>query len=256
MMMNDPRPRIAMAVVLAAVWHLPLTMPATAQQSYSIYPVYDGYTKNSDGTLTLSFAYFSHNRETVTVPIGVDNAFSPGPPDRGQPETFLPGHHRWQCIVVVDAEFDGNLQWTITHRGETTSTSESMLQYNWEFDASGVSAIGRGFNPVDSPRDSCVNRPPIVRVLGYGGRRGPHELYVDVGAELKLFGSVRDEGLPKGQQLTSSWRLVNGPGGVVFEDATKPRTRATFEVPGRYELELSGSDSLFDVQTRVSVTVQ
>ncbi len=79
-----------------------MTNPVVAQSSFSVYSVYDGFINNSDGTLTLPFAYFSHNREAVTIPIGPDNLFSPGPGNRGQPEMFLPGHHRWQCIVVVD----------------------------------------------------------------------------------------------------------------------------------------------------------
>ena len=52
-----------------------------SQQPSSIYPVYDGYIENADGTLTLSFAYFSHNRIPITIPVGPDNAFAPGPAD-------------------------------------------------------------------------------------------------------------------------------------------------------------------------------
>ena len=227
-----------------------------AQRPYSVYPVYDGYMRNPDGTLTLSFAYFSHNRTPVTIPVGPDNAFSPGPADRGQPTTFLPGHHRWQCIVVVDGDFDGDLRWTLTRRGETTSTSESMLQYNWEFDVRGEAAASRGLDLATAPRDTCVNRPPIVRVLGYGDPRGPYELRVAVGAELKLFGSVRDEGLPRDGEVTARWRAVSGPGAVTFENPDLARARAVFDAPGQYELELTGSDSVHEARTRVTVVVE
>jgi len=245
---------VTMALVLAGAADVGPSISAR-QQPYSIYPVYDGYMENADGTLTLSFAYFSHNRTAITIPVGSDNAFSPGPADRGQPITFLPGHHRWQCIVVVDGEFDGDLRWSLSHQGETNSTSESMLQYNWEFDANGVAAATRGFDRSAVPRGACVNRPPIVRVLGYGGRRGPHELHVAVGDELKLFGSVRDEGLPRGGELTARWRVVSGPGEVMLEDADNSRTRAVFSEPGRYQLELTGSDSLLSDRVRVTVIV-
>ena len=77
-----------------------------------------------------------------------------------------------------------------------------------------------------------------------------------VGAELKLFGSVRDEGLPKGGAVTASWRTVSGPGTVSFEDTASARTRATFDAAGTYELELFGSDSLLDATTRVTVVVE
>jgi len=250
---------LVVAGMLAVIYWIVLPMmthSVIAQSSYSVYPVYDGYVKNPDGTLTLSFAYFSHNREPVTIPIGPDNSFSPGPADRGQPERFLPGHHRWQCIVVVDGDFDGDFAWTLTHRGQTTSTSTSMLQYSWELDGSGVAAVGRGFAPESSPRNVCVNRPPIVRVLGYGGQRGPHELRVSVEGELKLFGSVRDEGLPKGGAVTAEWRMVSGPGTTTFADATSARTLASFSRNGTYELELLGSDSVFDETVQVTVVVE
>ena len=131
-----------------------------------------------------------------------------------------------------------------------------MLQYSWELDGSGVAAVGRGFAPDSSPRNVCVNRPPIVRVLGYGGRRGPHELRVSVGNELKLFGSVRDEGLPKGTALTAEWRMVSGPGTTTFADATSARTLARFSTNGTYELELLGSDTVFDETVQVTVVVE
>lgn len=229
---------------------------ASSQQPSSIYPVYDGFIRNGDGTLTLSFAYFNHNRMPVTIPAGPASAFSPGPPDRGQTTTFLPGHHRWQCVIVVGDDFDGDLRWTLSHAGETTSTSADMLQYNWELDASGVRQVQRGFEARGAPHDICVNRPPIVRVLGYGGPRGPHELRVAVGAELKLFGSVRDEGLPKDGRVAARWRTMSGPGTVTFEPPEQSRTRAVFSAAGIYELELTGTDSVLEASTRVAVVVE
>ena len=63
----------------------------SAQQNQPIYPVYDGYIKNPDGSYTLSFAYFSHNANEVTIAPGANNSFGPTPADRLQPTTFLPG---------------------------------------------------------------------------------------------------------------------------------------------------------------------
>ena len=47
---------LAFAFVFAAV------AAAHAQQNQPIYPVYDGFLKNPDGSYTLSFAYFSTMR--------------------------------------------------------------------------------------------------------------------------------------------------------------------------------------------------
>ena len=255
---------LAPAVVLAASsWSPALSGAPAAQQVFdaglerqAIFPVYDGYTRNADGSLTLAFAYFSHNAAPVTIPPGPANAFSPGPADRGQPVTFLPGHHRWQCIMVVGPEFDGGLRWTLAHAGATRETSSSMLQYNWEFSERDIGSVLRGIeDPPSAPRDVCLNRPPLVRVLGYGGRRGPHELRARVGQPLKLFGSVRDEGLPRGGAPGSAWRPVSGPGDVRFGDPAQPRTTAVFDAPGTYVIELTATDSELRAATEVTVAV-
>jgi hypothetical protein len=72
---------------------------------------------------------------------------------------------------------------------------------------------------------------------------------------VSLFGSVSDEGLPRGGKLTVLWKMVNGSGTVKFEDPEAPRTHATFSAPGTYELELSASDSALTSSVRVNVNV-
>lgn len=226
------------------------------QERNAIYPVYDGYTRNADGSLTLSFAYFSHNADAVTIPLGPNNAFAPGTADRGQPTSFLPGHHRWQCVMVVDPDFDGQLRWTLTHAGATWATSASMLQYNWELSDRDLPQALRGIeDPTTTPRHVCLNRPPVVRVLGYGGSRGPYELQVRVSQPLKLFGSVRDEGLPRGGGVTAMWTVARGPGRVRFDEPDAPRTLAYFAEPGEYVIELTGSDSELTSVIEVAVLV-
>lgn len=253
---------IGIGLCLTVIQHT--TLPSYAQTQFfdagqerqAIYPAYEGFRRNEDGSLTISFAYFSHNSTTVSIAPGAENFFEPGPGDIGQPTTFHPGHHRWECIVVVDSDFDGNLRWTLSHEDITTSTSESMLQYSWEFSASDVRNALRSIDdPTAVPHGVCINRPPIVRVLGYGGSRGPHELHVTVGDGLKLFGSVRDEGLPRDGTLTSSWAKLSGPGEVSFDNVTEPRTLAFFTAAGEYELELTGHDSELQDTTTVKVIV-
>ena len=88
----------------------------------------------------------------------------------------------------------------------------------------------------------CLNRSPLVRFLGLrsGPEGEPPEVSVSVGEELKLFGSVRDEGLPRDGRLTSAWRMLAGSGQVTFSTPDEPRTLARFDTPGAYELELQG----------------
>ena len=76
-----------------------------------------------------------------------------------------------------------------------------------------------------------------------------------VAEELKLFGSVRDEGLPRDGRLTSAWRMVEGPGTAMFSAPDEPRTLARFDTPGAYELELHASDSAMETALRLIVHV-
>ena len=233
------------------------TAPAAAQSNQPIYPVYDGFHVTDEGFYVISYAYFSHNFDTVTVPPGPANAFGTAPADRLQPTTFAPGHHRFQCIMVLDADFTGGLRWTLSHAGTTTSTSEDMLQYNWELDDRTAGSVLRDVDAANAPRAVCLNRSPLVRFLGLrGGPDGePPAVSVAVGADLKLFGSVRDEGLPREGRLTSAWRMVEGPGAVTFSAPDEPRTLARFDAPGTYELELRASDSALETHLRLVVHV-
>ncbi len=227
---------------------------AHAQQNQPIYPAYDGFLKNPDGSFTLSFAYFSHNADEVTVPPGPANAFAPAPGDRLQPTTFLPGHWRFQCVMVVGPEFDGKMKWTLAYAGVTTATSERMLQSNWNL-VEGAPALSK-IDYAKVPRGVCLNRPPTVRVLGVTARpNNPPTLSVALNEELNLFGSAHDEGLPRGKPLVVEWKMLKGPGTVTFTIPGSARTKATFTAPGVYELELTATDSEFTERTRVNVKV-
>jgi hypothetical protein len=239
---------LALAAVFAVV------TVARAQQNQPIYPAYDGFLKNPDGSFTLSFAYFSHNADVVTVAPGPANAFAPTPGDRMQPTMFKPGHWRFQCVMVVGPEFDGKMKWTLSYAGTTTGTSERMLQSNWNL-VEGASALSK-IDYAKVPRGVCLNRPPTVRVLGVTARpNNPPTLSVALDEELNLFGSAHDEGLPRGKGLVVEWKVLNGPGNVTFTIPGAARTKAAFSVPGLYELELTATDSEFTERTRVNVKV-
>ena len=244
------------ASVAVTAWIMlagPLVGLSYAQRNQPVYPAYDGYLKNPDGSYTLSFAYFSHNAETVTIPPGAGNAFAPNPGDRQQPTTFKPGHWRFQCIMVVGPDFDGKMVWNLAYSGTTTGTSQRMLQSNW-FLVEGAEELGK-IDFAKVPRGVCLTQPPSVRVLGVSGRGNASSLSTAVGQELSLFGSVNDEGLPRGRQLVASWKQVSGPGTVKFQDPAAARTHATFSAAGEYELELSASDSELSATSRVRVNV-
>ncbi|MBM3770134.1 MAG: hypothetical protein FJW27_02385 [Acidimicrobiia bacterium] len=242
----------------ALVWSAgPLVGTGLAQQNQPIYPSYEGFMKNADGTLTLSFGYYSHNAEVITIPPGADNSFAPTPEDRQQPTVFKPGHWERQCVMVVPGNFDGKLTWNLAYAGKATSTSTRMLQSNW-FLVEAVDELTRSIDLAKAKHGVCLNRAPEVSVLGTVRKRGaPSTLAtpMDVGATESLFGSVHDEGLPRGKPVTASWKQISGPGTARFERADTARTHVVFSAPGEYVLELTGSDSELNASTRVTVTV-
>lgn len=233
-----------------------LVATLNAQRNQPIYPAYDGFLKNPDGSYTLAFAYFSHNAEVVTIAPGAGNSFAPEPGDRKQPITFLPGHWRFQCVMVVGPEFDGKMVWNLAYAGTTTGTSQRMLQSNWNL-VEGAEELKK-IDYARAPRGVCLNRAPAVRVLGASGRgRGTTPaLSAAVGENLNLFGSVHDEGLPREGKLTVGWKMLKGPGTVKFENPQAARTHATFSAPGAYEIELSASDSELSEAARIVVNVR
>jgi len=225
--------------------------PASPQQNQPIYPAYDGYLRNPDGSFTLAFAYFSHNAMPVAVAAGSDNFFAPGPADRGQSITFRPGHWRFQCVMVVGPDFDGKTRWTITYAGTTTSTSQNMLQSNWNL-VEGAEELKK-VDYAKAPRNACLNRAPSVRILGTTPKK---PLTAALSDRMSLFGSVSDEGLPRDGKLTAAWKQLGGPGMVTFENPAAARTHATFSAAGSYDLELSATDSVLSDSTRITVVVK
>jgi hypothetical protein len=245
-----------MRTVIAAILLLAGGSVATmhAQRNQPIYPAYDGYVKNPDGSYTISFGYFSHNAEPVSIQPGPDNSFSPDPGDRQQPALFKPGQWRFQCVMVVNADVAGKMRWTVTHAGTTTGTSERMLQSNWNL-VEGATELSR-IDTAKAPRGLCLNRAPTVRLLGKTARKGEVTIDATTTEDLHLFGSVNDEGLPRNRQLAIEWKMLKGPGEVMFSNPKAARTRASFTAPGAYALELSATDGEFPVSLRVIANVK
>ncbi len=116
------RRRTVLAPVL--LFAVSLASATWAQPNRPIYPVYEGYVLNEDGTAVLVFGYYSHNAVAVEIPAGEANGFDPGPADRGQPTVFEPGRQRNVCLIVLPEDHEGNLAWTLIWAGQEQTTSE------------------------------------------------------------------------------------------------------------------------------------
>jgi hypothetical protein len=174
-----------------------LTSIAGAQQlSFSngqlVYPAYEGWEKNADGSFNLLFGYMNSNwEEEFDVPVGPQNSIEPGGPDQGQPTHFFPRRNRFVFRVQVPKDFgEKELVWTLTTHGKTQKAYGSLRQ-DYFIDnmvlTSETGAIGAG---VSTP-EIRANKPPVLEAAGDRNRS------MKVGETLTLSAHVTDDGNPK-----------------------------------------------------------
>jgi hypothetical protein len=227
-----------------------------AQPTHPIYVQYDGFIRNKNGTLTLSFGYYNTNTVDVDVPPGDANRFSPAPNDRNQPVTFLKGRHRFACSMVVDGPFNGSLQWTVAFAGRTEITTAKALNPLYELELNSEKRAIAGLDLATAPKNVCVNRPPVVEIVNpFGGPDASTNISAKVDQDATINGRVEDDGLPRGSKVTSVWKKISGPGNVTFSDAATGPTRAKFSAPGAYVIELSATDGEKTGSLKINVNV-
>ncbi len=171
-------------------------MLASAQLTYSsgqsVYPAYEGWDRNSDGTFNIVFGYMNSNwEEELDVPIGPGNNIEPAGPDQGQPTHFFPRRNRFIFKVRVPADFgEKELVWTLTTHGKTVKAYGTLKQ-DFFLDnivySSETGALGAGLS---SP-EVRANKPPVLEAIGESVRQ------VKLGQTLTLSAHVTDDGVPR-----------------------------------------------------------
>jgi len=190
--------KIASALVLGALTFVSTPRLADAQSlSYTkgqnVSPAFEGWEEAADGSKYFLFGYMNRNwEEELNVPVGVDNSFSPGTPDQGQPTHFLPRRNRFVFRVPVPKTFTekDEMIWTLTTYGKTEK-AYATLRLDYKVDdvvkASETGALGAG---TSSP-EVRANKPPVAKV------EGPKTLNAKVGQPVTLTMIVTDDGVPK-----------------------------------------------------------
>ena len=157
-----------------------------------VQPIYEGWQRRPDGGITLHFGYLNRNyREQPGIPVGPDNFFSPGEPDRGQPAYFYPRTHRFVFSVPapegMGTALEDGLVWTLRHNG-SEQTAVAWLQPEWEIDEDTiVKNTGIGFGR--GKQEWYANQPPKLTVSA--GRAA-----AAVGQPLVLTAVIEDDELP------------------------------------------------------------
>ena len=175
-----------------------LTAQPLHRTGQSIQPVYEGWNKNEDGTLSMWFGYLNRNYvEQPHVVIGADNDFEPGASDRGQPTHFYPRRQHFVFQVRLPADWgDKDLVWTLTHHGQTYTAIGSLWD-SWLLDE-GVWQVNRGGGLRGRyGKEALVNQSPSVEIVGAS------KLTAMRGQVIPLEALARDDGLP-GPKTSSS----------------------------------------------------
>lgn len=183
--------KMALAVGLAVLW----AGSAQAQQTYRsgqhVEPAYEGWEQLEDGSYNFIFGYHNENwEERLLIPVGNDNYFEPGPPDRGQPTFFLPRRNRFTFTVNVPEDWgDQELVWTVTSPNGETRKAYASLERDYVIDniviQSETGALGAG----TSTPESRANEPPELTLLGEQTRTAR------VNEPITLQARVEDDGL-------------------------------------------------------------
>ena len=257
--------------------------PAGAQDVYSnsvryargqsIQPVFEGWSKNPDGTFAMWFGYLNRNyEERLNIPVGANNGFNGE--DMGQTEVFEPRRSRFAFKVDVPANFpkDRDLVWTLKANGVELKAYGSLWPV-WEVDQGTISANRGSRTAVDF--DEPPNAAPKVV-------DPPPPQTAEAGKPLTLTLSVQDDGNPKprtdrgarvpgikgppaerpiNDSLRVSWVQWRGPGVATFDPKVvrvidgKATTKVTFDKPGRYVLRGYAEDASIHTPHDVTVTV-
>ena len=147
--------------LVALVAGATMSSSGVAQGERPIYVQYEGFIRNADRTITLSFGYFNMNDRGAVIPAGNANGFSPAPLDRHQPVTFSQGRHRAACVMVLPAGFDGNLRWRVEHGGTVSVTTAKVLDPNYALEDASATLATNGLNVASAPRATCLQPQPL-----------------------------------------------------------------------------------------------
>jgi hypothetical protein len=262
--------RVAVAAVIASCLasaggyaQQELVMEPLKDSGLNVYPAFEGWYQNPDGTYTLLIGYYNRNKkQLLDVPIGPQNRIEPGGPDQGQPTHFLVGRGWGTTAIRVPKDFgDKKLTWTLTTNGKTVQ---------------GIFGLTKGYQ-IEPFLDAAMgNKPPTITFdAGGKGMQGPPPTLAQAtavsgaaGEAIPLSVFITDDGheeptgggsaaptgaaagAPQRPRLSVTMSKFRGPGDVKFDDATptigkdgKATANATFSLPGEYFIRVEGNDS-------------
>jgi hypothetical protein len=242
-----------------------LVMEPLKDSGLNVYPAFEGWYQNADGTYTLLIGYYNRNKkQLLDVPIGPNNRIEPGGPDQGQPTHFLVGRGWGTTAIRVPKDFGTKkLTWTLTTNGKTVQGIFG-LQKGYQIEPFLDAAMGNkppAFKFEASGKELVGPPPPLAMAQAVNGTVGePVALTVFIhddgheeptgGGSAAPSGAAAAQGPPPRPRLSVTMSKFRGTGDIKFDDATpavgkdgKATANATFSAPGEYVVRVEGNDS-------------
>lgn len=251
----------------------------------SVAPMFNGWIRNADDSVTLIFGFANQNREAIIdIPLGPNNKIEPAEYDGGQP-THFPVYQRRGFVGIQERgafavklpaeDADTEVVWTLTSGGKTWSVPGRTSSTAYEM-SEGERALGT-LKPAIKFSMSGAEANSVVGLYA-------ERINATVGNPVTLTAYVQDRGVraayPENESLYyplgTEWIMHQGPAGAVpeFSEALitgaerasrsggeagesgangweEVTTQATFSEPGDYIIRLrvdnfQAPDSQFD----------
>jgi hypothetical protein len=253
-----------------------LVMEPLKDSGLNVYPAFEGWYQNKDGSFTLLIGYYNRNKkQLLDVPIGPQNRIEPGGPDQGQPTHFLVGRGWGTTAVRVPKDFgDKKLTWTLTTNGKTVSIPFGLTKgyqiepfldaamgntpptIKFEGNAAGVTGPPPALSEAYSVSGAAGEAIPLTVIITDDGHEEPPAQ--GGGSPAPTGGAAAGAGAAAGggggfqrpPRLSVTMSKFRGPGDVKFDHARpavgkdgKATANATFSLPGEYFIRVEGNDS-------------
>jgi len=238
-------PRLGVSLVsaivgLAAITPLPAQSQDWTRREYPlappnsnnnfVAPYFDGLYPNEDGTYTFEFGFLNRNDEDLfEIALGENNFIEPAEYDGGQATSFPVvryggfGGPRERGVfgIVVPADFQGDVWWTLTTDGYTTKVPG-------RFESPGL-IIKAAYELSTTPMARGSLRPRIrfsengPDVIGIEGMESPETLSTTVGepVEVEFWAFDRGERDLRDVNMTL-WKLQGPVGGEIAFESLVP----------------------------------
>jgi hypothetical protein len=233
-----------------------------------VAPFFDGYYQNDDGTYTLSFGFMNRSEEDlIEIPLGPDNFIEPAQYDGVQPTTFPVVSYggfggpreRGVFSVVVPADFEGDVWWTLTTDGYTTRVPGRITGR-----FQGILTFESAYALSTSPQAEGSLRPLIQwkngpAEWGITPVEHPDHFTTSVGAPIEVQFKAFDRGERDLTDVNMTLWKYRGPvGGVIaFESLVQqPAPRGRGGAPAFDVSQLPAGVSIDDLPPEIQAQIQ